>query len=211
MRRHYFIKEGASPIWIHVPGTPFTLPGERTQYSRLPGMTEWAPRDVVERMGRGLAEDKSVKSLVEQEKQQGLLSHLVRGSGGGLVGGAIGGRLMGGEAATNPFKQIFKKGLNLKTLKGLSKLPRSAKLLPLLGLGAGAAGGVGMWSQGQDARKREAQEVAKGLLSEQILQQHSIGQARRGLENRSQHLAKLPADSAFENSPKAVVLGNTGV
>jgi len=204
MRRHYFIKEGASPVWIHVPGTPFTLPGERTQYSRLPGMTEWAPRDVVERMGKGLAGDQTVKNLAQAESQQGLPGHLGKGAIGGAVGGAMASRIFGGESVTAPFKNIFKKGITRESLKGLSKLPRSAKILPLLGLGLGAAGGIGSWASGRDAREQEAREVGKGLLSEQILQQHSIGQARRGL-------AKLPIETASENSTKAVTLGNTGV
>lgn len=215
MKRHYFYKQGASPVWIHVPGTPFTLPGERTQYDRLPGMTDWAPRDVIGRVGKGLKEDKPIQSLVEQERQQGLLGSAAKGGIGGLVGGSMAARLAGGEKSTAPLKQVLKKGLSSGTMKGLSKFPRSAKILPLLGLGLGAAGGVGSWASGQDERGQEARGVAKGLLSEQILQQHSIGQARGGLaqqqQQRQPHLAKLPPESASEQSPKAAVLGNTGV
>lgn len=31
--RHYFMKHGA-PVWIHVPGTPFTIPGVPASYQR---------------------------------------------------------------------------------------------------------------------------------------------------------------------------------
>ena len=32
--RHYFVKHG-SPVWIHIPGTPFTLPGIPANFQRL--------------------------------------------------------------------------------------------------------------------------------------------------------------------------------
>lgn len=33
--RHYFVKHGA-PVWIQVPGTPFTVPGIPASYRRKP-------------------------------------------------------------------------------------------------------------------------------------------------------------------------------
>ena len=204
MKRHYFYKEGAAPMWIHVPGTPITLPGEQTKYERLPGMTEWAPREVVERMGKGLAGGKSVAELSDTEAQRGLGGGMTTGAAAGGAGGAALARLAGGQKATAPFRDILKRGLNKSSLKGLSKLPGSAKLLPLLGLGLGAAAGAGGWATGRDARQQEARSVGKGLLSEQILQQHSIGQARQGLK-------RIPIESASMPSPKATVLSSSGV
>ncbi len=208
MRKHYFVKEG-SPVWIHVPGTPFTLPGERQQYARLPGMTEWAPNEVVERMGKGLKDNVPAEELAQEESERGLLTSAAKGGVGGGIAGSIAARIAGGEASTAPFKKLFKKGLTKKTLEGLSKVPRSGKILPLLGLGAGVAGGVGDWAVGRDQRHQEAQEVAKGLLSEQILQQHAIGKARES--TGTPILSRLPAETASMPSPKAVVLGSTGV
>jgi len=180
MRRHYFIKEGA-PVWIRIPGTPFTLAGTQTQSARLPGMTEWAPREVVERMGAGLKEDVPVEELANREANRGLLSSAGAGAAGGGILGALGGRLMGGAESVAPFKNILNKGLTRETFKGLSKIPRAAKLLPLLGVGAGLAGGVGAWATGRNERRREAQEVSKGLLSEQILQQQALTGARESV------------------------------
>ncbi len=210
MRRHYFVKEGA-PVWIHVPGTPFTLPGERPQYARLPGMTEWAPNEVVERIGRGIKEDVPVEELAERESKRGLLTHLGKGGVGGGIAGAMGARLLGGEAAFAPIKKMFQKGVSRKTMQGLSRLPGLSKALPLAGIGAGLAGGLGTWAAGQDNRRREAQDVSKGLLSEQILQQHAIGKARESADRGTPLLSRLPTETASMPSPKIVVDGNTGV
>lgn len=209
MRRHYFVKEGA-PVWIHVPGTPFTLPGERPRYERLPGMVDWAPREAVERVGRGLKEDVPIEALAEQEAQRGLLTNILKGGGGGAIAGSMGARLVGGEKATAPIKQIYKKGLSRKALASLSKLPRLAKVLPLLGMGAGLAGGIGSWAAGREGRREEAQSISKGLLSEQILQEHALNQARQSLQQRPL-LMRRPPESARVSAPKAVVLSTTGV
>lgn len=209
MRRYYFSKESSAPIWIHVPGTPVTLPGERTEYERLPGMTNWAPRGIVSRVGQGLAQEKGIEDIAENEASRGLGTSALKGSGGGVLGGSVLSRVVGGEAVSKPFKNILKKGLTRESLRGLSKLPTSAKVLPLLGLGVGAASGVGSWAMGQDSRREQARAVGKGLLSEQILQQHSLGQARQGLKARQ--LSKLPVESASEMSPKATVLSSSGV
>ena len=169
MRRHYFYKAGTTPIWIHVPGTPITLPGESTKYERLPGMTDWAPRDVVSRVGQGLAQEQDMDDIAENEATRGLGGRAAGGAGGGLLAGAVGARLVGGEAVSAPFKNILKSGINSASLKGLRKLPMKAGLLPLIGLGVGTAAGVGSWAMGRDQRKAQAKSVGKGLLSEQIL------------------------------------------
>ena len=196
-------------MWIHVPGTPITLPGERTQYERLPGMTNWAPREAVSRVGEGLARSRSIEDIAESEASQDFGGSVMKGGGGGLLGGSVLARLSGGEAVTAPFKNMLERGVNMKTFKGLSKLPTRAKLLPLLGMGTGAAAGIGSWAMGRDARRDQARSVGKGLLSEQILQQHAIGNARRGEETRK--LSRLPIESASMPSPKATVLSSSGV
>jgi hypothetical protein len=170
-------------------------------------MTEWASNEVVEDVGRGLKANQSIEQIDEDAANRGLLGTAIKGGLGGTVGGAAIARLAGGEATVAPFKKMLSKGITKQTLKGLSKLPGSAKLLPLLGLGVGAAGGVGAWAMGRDDRRRQARQVSKGLLSEQVLQQHAIDKARKsvGLLHRS------PIETAHAPSPKAVVLGSSGV
>jgi len=208
MGRYYFIKEGA-PVWIHVPGTPFTLPGERPRYTRLPGMSEWAPNEVVERVGKGLKQNVPIEELAESESGRGLLSSAGKGGIGGGIAGSMAARIVGGDAAVAPIKDIYRKGLSRKSLQGLRNLPRAAKILPLLGLGLGVTGGVGGWAMGQDKRRREAHEVAKGLLSEQVLQQHSIGKARSSLDTPL--IRRQAPESASDPSPRAAVMSTTGV
>ena len=209
MGRHYFNKEGNVPMWVHIPGTPITLPGERTQYERLPGMTDWAPRDTVSRVGKGLAEKQDISEIAESEANQGLGASAIKGGAGGLLGGSMLARLVGGQAVSAPFKNVLKGGLNKSTMSGLSKIPMSAKALPLLGVGAGLASGIGGWASGRDERRNQAASVSKGLLSEQILQQHSLGQAQQGAQGKQ--LSKLPIESASMPSPKATVLSSAGV
>lgn len=207
MRKYYFVKHG-TPVWIRVPGTPLTLTGFPSRYDRLPGMTEWAPRDVIERVGQGLKDDTSVDELAARERNRGLLSDTAKGGvvGGGL--GAFAGRLQAGKAATKPFREILNKGLSSETARGLKNVPRMAKILPLIGLGAGLAGGVGTWAAGRGERGHEAREVSKGLLTEDILQHHALGKARSSLNPA---LKNIPASSASVEAPSVAVLGNTGV
>ncbi len=207
MRLHYFIKEGESPVWIRVPGTPFTLLGSPTKYERLPGMTEWAPRPVVERVGKGLQQKIDPGVLAQQEGERGLPWTLGKGGIGGLTAGALAARLSGGEASVAPFKEMLSKGLSRETLKGLKNLPRAAKILPLAGAGAGLLGGAAYWQGGRGGRTQQAEEVAKGLLSEKILQTKDINAARRSVSA----LQGLPHETATAEPPVVVTPGNTGV
>lgn len=186
------------PLWVHVPGMPITLPGKATQTARLPGMVEWAPQPMVERVGRGLRKGFDAETLAEQEAQRGLPGRIAMGAGLGVGAGAIGGRFLGGEAAATPFKQLLEKGIGRQTLKGLSKLPTSMKLAPLFGLGAGAGIAAARWAQGRGDRQRQAKEVARGLLLENQLQYNDL-------------LRGIPAESASATAPIAVTPGNTGV
>jgi len=185
------------PFWVHVPGLPFTLPGTITQKERLPGMNEWLPRPLIERVAKGMRQGASPEELAELEAKSGLLSNVGVGGGIGAASGALGARLLGGEAASAPFKNILKRGLTGQTLKGLGKLPLSAKILPALGLTGGAGLAALRWMQREGERKRQAQAVAEGLLTESRL--------------RSNALQKLPVESASVQAPTAVTTGNTGV
>lgn len=190
--KYYFVKHGA-PVWINIPGTPFTLPGFPARHERLPGMSEWAPREVVEQVGKGIQEGQSTEEMTEQAAGRGLPTNVGTGAIAGTTAGLLGGRLLGGEAAARPFKDILKKGLSRETLRGLRNIPHASKLAPLVGLGAGLAGGAGLWASGREGRRQESKEVAKGLLAEKVLQQHSLGQAREAVRQPAQQFAQQPS------------------
>ena len=133
-------KRGQSPVWVRVPWSPFTFLGSAPRHERLPGMTEWAPREVVERVGKGLQQKVDPDILTAREEHRGLLKSMTAGGIGGFTGGALAGRLAKGEAASAPLKAILAKGINRQTLAGLKKIPRLSKMLPLIGAGAGLLG-----------------------------------------------------------------------
>lgn len=201
-------KVGA-PVWVNIPGTPFTFLKSPEREERLPGMVQWAPRHVVERVGRGIEEGKSEEELVSPEADRGLLSNILTGTGVGGVAGGLGGRVAAGEASTAPFKKLLQKGVTRGTLKGLGRVPGVAKALPAIGAGLGAFGGLGKWEKERPGRRGEAQEVAQGLLREQILQQHSLRKAQESASNPI--LKQLPSESATMPIPTAVVPSDTGV
>lgn len=202
------LEKGAqSPIWVRVPGSPFTFLGSAPKHERLPGMTEWAPREVIERVGKGLQRKEDPEELIRREEYRGLPESMTAGGVGGLTAGSLAGRLAGGEAATAPFKELLAKGLSKDTLSGLKRVPRISKALPLIGAGAGLLGGAGYWQAGREKRREEADEVAKGLLSEKILQRHAIERARQSVRP----LQGLPVETASMPSPVVVTPGNTGV
>lgn len=205
--RHYFVKHGA-PVWINIPGTPFTLPGFPARYERLPGMTEWAPRTTVESVGKKLQTDKPMEQIAEEEANVGLGTSVGTGAFAGTTGGLLAGRLSGGSKFTQPFKDILSKGLSKETLRGIKNIPRVAKVAPFIGLGAGLAGGLGHWASGREGRRQEASEVAKGLLSEQVLQQHSLNQARQSAQPSA--LQGLPISTATAPAPIVTTQSNTG-
>jgi len=196
------------PLWVHVPGLPFTLPGTRVHEERLPGMLRWAPRPLIERVAKGMTEGKTIDELAKREAQEGLLSRVGIGAGLGGVGGTLAGRLTGGQAAAQPFKDIMAKGLGKDTMKGLSKLPLGMRMLPIFGLLGGGGLGAAKWFHNREGRRELAEEVAQGLLTEHQLRQRSLGQA----SNRPPTaLQKLPVETARVQAPIAVTAGNTGV
>lgn len=200
-------------VWTRVPGTPFTLPGSPTIRERLPGMTEWAPRDMISRMAQGLEQGElSPEQLAEAEAQRGQPGTMGFGAAAGLTGGGVLGRLAGGEAAIQPLKEIYRKGVSGQTLRGLGKLPAAMKILPLLGLGAGAVLGKRHWEQKQPEQRQKALGVSKGLLAERILQSNAL---REAINTTSPYtgglLSGLPITSAHTPTPYVLRAGQIGV
>lgn len=204
--REYLTKLGeGSPVWVRIPGTPFTMIGSSTRYERLPGMIEWAPTDVITRVGKGLAKDYPPNFLAEQEGERGLLKNLVGGGVAGTTAGLLGGRLLGGEASLSPVFNLWKKGLSGQTLRNLKNVPLPMKLAPLLGAGLGLAAGKRVWESGKKERENQAKEVSKGLLAEQVLQTDAINRAWRALHQKN------PAETASSPMPLVASLGTMGV
>ena len=194
-------------MWLRVPGTPLSILTAPQQNERLPGTYIWAPKDVVEQVGGGLADDQSLDQIIETAADQGLKPNVGFGAGAGAIGGALAGRGIGGEAAVAPLKTILRKGINASTLRGLSKLPTSMKVLPAVGGGLGVLGGLANWEGGRDHRRAQAAQVARGLLSEDVIQQHALQTARR---SSNPVLQGLPTESATEATPLTVTQSDAG-
>lgn len=211
-RRKGMLKEGVA-VWTRVPGTPFTLPGSPTIKERLPGMSDWASRDTITRMAKGLQEgDKSPEELAQAEGQKGLAGNMALGAVGGLTGGSLLGRLFSGGKGVEPFLNIYEKGLNKGTMRGLKHLPGAMKALPLLGMLGGAAIGAGHWNQGREGRKRQALDVSKGLLTERLLQSNAVQHAVKSSNPYSTPLLKgVPLTSAQTSMPYVLRAGQVGM
>lgn len=191
----------AVAIWTKVPGLPLTVSNPISQPERLPGMTDWAPREVISRMGEGMRRGEDLDALVEQEKNEGMGGTLAKGTALGGIGGGLLGRLVGGEAAVEPAKEILEKGLNMRGLRGLAKTPMAMKALTLGGLGAGALGAGIDWATGRDERGDQARTVARGLRREYTMQQNA------NMQNqvlRQQLLNHNPMPSATASQPLVV-------
>ena len=167
----------AFPVWTRVPGTPFTFTGGGNYTERLPGMEGWVSRDVVERVSRALAQGQDIRSLAHEEGGQGAAGAAGLGAGIGGVAGMLGSRLAEGRAGFDPFSRILKKGLTREALGGLSKLPTSMKLGPAAGAAIGGLGMLGQWAANRPRREENAQQVARGLLAEKLLQRRALEEA----------------------------------
>lgn len=160
----------AVSIWTKAPGLPFTISGTTVPDDRLLGMSEWAPRDAIERMSKGMRRGTGAEELIEDERGRGLGKSIGSGAALGGLGGGVLGRVIAGEAATAPIMEIFEKGTgtSLRGLRNLSRIPGAAKALTLGGVGLGAlAGGIG-WSRGSEDRENMARDIASGLHNEQL-------------------------------------------
>jgi len=188
----------AVSIYTKVPGLPISVPGSVMQYERLPGMTDWAPRDMISRMGSGMRHDEDIDALVEAEKNKGLGEEIGLGAAGGGLGGGLLGRLVAGEAATAPVSEMLREGVSARGLRGLSKIPRNAKALALGGTALGALAGGVNWGMHGDERAQTARSVARGLRREQTMQSNA------NLQNqvlRRQLLTENPMPSATAEQP----------
>ena len=170
-------------------------------------MLNWAPRDVIERVGEGLSSDMAVKDIANREALHGAVPSGVKGGLAGLTLGALAGRLAGGEKSLAPIKDMYSKGITKETFKGLGKVPGVMKAMPLIGAGLGVGTGLGLWGKGYENRIAQARDVATGLLAEQIIQRGQLQNAA----NSIRPLSGLPRESASYQSPRVVVTGNMGV
>lgn len=166
-----------APIWMHLPGTPLTIPGTPRQTERLPGMSHWAPRPMIERLGSGFNQGVPVDDLIQQETERDLSGSIARGSIAGGIGGTLTGRLLSGEAGVAPFKNVLSKGVSGTSLRALRNIPLAMKLSPLLGTGIGAAIGAAKWHTGKAKRRDLAQQTANGLFRERVMQYHGLHDA----------------------------------
>lgn len=167
----------AFPIWTRVPGTPFTLPGGMSYTERLPGMQEWIPRDVVERVSRALAEGEDIRTISEREGTTGGPAAVATGVGLGGVLGGLGGRLAKGKEAISPIRELLQTGLTQKTLEGLRKMPPAMRYAPLAGAGLGGLAALGSWASQRGEREQGTEQVARGLLAEKVLQRRALEEA----------------------------------
>jgi hypothetical protein len=168
------------PVWAHIPGTPFTLPGRQTQYERLPGMTDWAPRPMVTRVAKGLSDKKPLADIVREEGLEGRGRALATGGIGGGIGGGLLGRLLSGGAGTAPLREIASKGLSRETIQGLSRIPKAMWAAPLLGSLLGAGLTHHAWAGKKGGREQQARDVSRGLLAERLIQNNQLRQAIQG-------------------------------
>lgn len=182
-----------------VPRLPFM--GSEPE-ERLPGMVEWTPRRDIVRIGKMLREGYTPEDISQQEVSQGLFRAMGYKSLLGALGGIAGGRLVGGESAYAPFKEIKAKGLSRETLKGLADVPLPMKVLPIAGLLAGGGLGLHHWVTERDRRRRKALDVAHGLLTEDVLRYKSLNRPA---------LSGIPIETASHASPTVAMAGNTGV
>lgn len=211
MHRQYFTKTGA-PVWVHVPGTPFTLPGSPRYRERLPGMTKWVDRDLVERVSKGLSQGSDVDSIAAKESISGLPGAVSGPAVGGGVLGLLAGRLAGGSESVAPLKAILEKGIGRGTLAGLKNLPRYMYAAPLLGAALGGGYGLSKWVADKPARSDAAKQTARGLLAEQVLQRNALREAVKTDQPYTAPLLRsIPLTSASATAPSIVSPGNVGV
>ncbi|RKY28740.1 MAG: hypothetical protein DRP83_00130 [Planctomycetota bacterium] len=202
----------AGSVWFRPPGVPFTFAGSPDYQERLTGMTKWAPRGMVENVAEGLQEGRTVEELAQEERSKGLLKSLGVGALAGGTAGGVAGRVVGGEAVAAPFKELLSKGVSRNTLKGLWKIPGSAKLLPLLGIGGGLLAGGALWGAGRGRRESQARQVSRGLLAERVLQRNALKEALKTEQPYNQPLLRgVPLTSASADTPYAVNLPYSGM
>lgn len=225
MPREGLLKNAFLPVWTRVPGTPFSLPGQMDPRERLHGMDTWAPRERLERVSAGMRSGVPVDTMMQAEGEQDLGRNVLTGAGAGLVGGGMLGRLVGGEAAVQPLKDIATQGLipagteaGLKenatgVMKQLAKLPTSMKALAAAGALGGAYYGANRWAERKPLRQHETYEAARSLHNEQLLNDINVMKAQDYLKDRSilqQHPSAMQDSSSAKEPIPHVVTSSQG-
>jgi hypothetical protein len=199
------LKNAAIPLWLRVPGATVPITGAPPPYERLPGMTEWAPREMVEDVAKGLRGGQDVEGIAQQQSRKGLLGNAAMAGLTGGFGGVLGGRLVGGEQAWEPFKGVLAKGLNREGLSSLKGLRWPMAVLPLAGAGLGVGLAAKNWAEQAPHRQKQTYDVARGLLAERVLQRDSLRQA---MGRELQSLRGIPHQSANELPPLVISTGD---
>lgn len=199
------LKNANIPLWLKVPGATVPITGAPPQYERLPGMTEWAPREMIEDVARGIREGKDVEDIAKDQSQKGLLGNAAMAGLTGGFGGVLGGRLLAGNEAWDPFRGVLSEGVSKRTLTGLKNLPWQMKVLPLAGAGLGIGLATKNWANKAPHRQHQSYDVARGLLAERVLQRDALRQSM-GRELQTQQSS--PFQSANELPPLVTTRGN---
>jgi hypothetical protein len=199
------LKNANIPLWLRVPGATIPITGQPTPEERLPGMTEWAPREMVEDVAQGVRRGRDVEDIAQEQSRKGLLGPAAVAGLTGTVGGVLGARVLGGEEAWAPFKGMLNKGLiNSGGAAELRNLRWPMIALPLAGAGLGVGLAAKNWADEAPHRQRQTYDVARGLLSERILQRDSLGQA---IGRETSSLRGIPHQSANATSPLVLSRG----
>jgi hypothetical protein len=166
-----------------------------------------------------------VDVMMQAEGEQDLGRNVLTGAGAGLVGGGMLGRLVGGEAAVQPLKDIATSGLlpsgaeaGLKenatgVMKQLAKLPTSMKALAAAGTLGGAYYGANRWAERRPLRQHETYEAARSLHNEQLLNDVNVMKAQDYLKDRSilqQHPSAMQDSSSAKEPIPHVVTSSQG-
>lgn len=198
------LKNADLSIWPRVPGAMITGGGPAPR-ERLPGMTEWAPREMVEDVARGLRSGQDVEEIAKEQTGKGLLGNAAVAGLTGAFGGVLGGRLVGGEQSWEPLKGLLSKGFTREGLSGLKKLPLAMKAMPIAGAGLGVGLAAKNWMEQAPHRQKQTYDVARGLLAERVLQRDSLREAM-GREIRA--LQGIPHQSATQLPPLVISTGD---
>jgi hypothetical protein len=200
----------AFPIWTRVPGTPFTLPGGISYTERLPGMQGWVPRDVVERVSQALTQGEDIRTLTEREGGEGGAGATAIGAGIGGIAGGLGARLTGGQKAFSPFEELLQKGISRKTLAGLRGVSPGMRYAPLAGAGLGGLAALSQWASQRGEREEGAEQVARGLLAEKVLQRRALEEAVKTQKPYTGSILRgLPVTSASSPPPYVAMPGGS--
>jgi len=199
------LKNANIPLWLKVPGATVPITGPPPAYERLPGMTEWAPREMVEDVAKGIRGGEDVEDIAQEQSNKGLLGNAAMAGLTGTFGGVLGGRLVGGESAWDPFRGLLSKGINREGLSSLKGLKWPMLALPLAGAGLGVGLAAKDWSEKAPQRQQQTYDVARGLLAERVLQRDSLRQA---MGRDASALKGLPFQSASALPPLVTSRGD---